>query len=64
MDWVHGAFLMVGSFAWGMWAQELATSHKHIKAREHRVIINAPFSPDQADTIMKALQEINEAAGK
>ena len=51
----------IGCFGWGMYFQEIATTHKNVKAREKRIIIDAPFSPEQSETIMRVLAELNEA---
>ena len=53
--------IIVGAFGWGMYAQEIIIKRGRIKAKEHRIIIDAPFSPEQSETIMKILQEIKEA---
>jgi len=61
---LYTLFLIIGAFGWGMYAQEVITKRANSKAREKRIIIDAPFSPEQSETIMRVLQEINEAVGK
>jgi len=56
--------IVAGAFGWGMYAQEIIAKRGHIKAREHRIVIDAPFSPEQSETIMRVLQDINEAVRK
>jgi hypothetical protein len=55
---------MIGGFGWGLYVQEIITKQQRIKAKESRIIIDAPFSREQSETIMRALVEINEAIGK
>lgn len=55
---------IVGAFGWGMYAQEIITKRQRVKALEHRIVIDAPFSPEQSETIMRVLQELNEAVRK
>ncbi len=38
-------FSLIGAFGWGMYAQEIITKRQLLKARERRIIIDAPFSP-------------------
>jgi len=54
----------IGFFGWGMYTQEMIQKLGQIKARQSRIIIDAPFSPEQSETIMNALKEINEAVNK
>jgi hypothetical protein len=63
-DFLFWVMCVIGSFGWGMYAQEIITKHKVIKAKEHRIVIDAPFSPDQSETIMRVLAELNEAVRK
>ncbi len=53
-----------GFFAWGMCVQGWLTRRKQIKARERRIVIDAPFSPEQSETIMQVLVSLNEAVRK
>lgn len=53
-----------GAFGWGMLINEWIIKRRAIKARDHRIVIDAPFSPDQSETIMRVLQELNEAVRK
>jgi len=55
---------MIGFFGWGMYTQEIITKRQLLKARERRIIIDAPFSPEQSDTIMRILNELNDAVSK
>jgi len=55
---------MIGFFGWGMYTQEIITKRQLLKARERRIIIDAPFSPEQSETIMRVLVELNEAVRK
>lgn len=57
-------FALIGGFGWGMYTQEMLQKLGQIKAREKRIVIDAPFSPEQSDTIMVALKEIHEAVMK
>lgn len=56
--------IAVGAFGWGMIFQEWKTKRGMVRARERRIVIDAPFSPDQSETIMRVLQELNEAVRK
>jgi len=55
---------IIGAFGWGMYAQEIITKRQLLKARERRIVIDAPFSPEQSETIMRVLVELNEAVRK
>jgi len=55
---------IIGGFGWGMYVQEIIAKRKGIKAKSGRIIIDAPFSPDQSETIMRVLKELNEAVIK
>jgi len=57
-------FFFTGVFGWGMYVQEIIAKRNGIKARSGRIIIDAPFSPDQSETIMRVLKELNEAVIK
>ncbi|MFA5323352.1 MAG: hypothetical protein WC373_11835 [Smithella sp.] len=57
-------YIALGAFAWGMLVQEYITKRRYCKAKEHRIVINAPFSPEQSDTIMRVLLELNDAVSK
>lgn len=52
---------VIGAFGWGMYAQELILKRQSIRRRERRIVIDAPFSPEQSETIMRVLVELNEA---
>lgn len=54
----------IGFWGWGMYTQEMIQKIGQIKAREGRIIIDAPFSHEQSETIMKALKDIHEAITK
>lgn len=56
--------LIAGSFGWGMFAQELITKRFQRKAKVGRIVVDAPFSREQSDTIMRVLQELNDAVQK
>jgi hypothetical protein len=58
------SLLVIGAFGWGMYAQEIITKRGGVKARNGRIVIDAPFSPDQSETIMRVLVELNEAVRK
>lgn len=64
VDVVSVIFSAIGVFGWGMLFQEWKTRRSQIKAKERRIVIDAPFLPEQAETIMRVLVELNEAAGK
>lgn len=51
----------IGFFGWGMYAQEMIQKIGLIRARESRIVIDAPFSHEQSETIMNALKEIHES---
>ena len=55
---------MIGFFGWGMYAQEILQKRALKKERERRIIVDAPFSPEQSDTIMRILNELNDAVSK
>ena len=55
---------IIGAFGWGMYAQEIITKRQLLKARERRIVIDAPFSPEQSDTIMRVLHDLNDAVSK
>ena len=55
---------MIGFFGWGMYAQEILQKRALKKERERRIIVDAPFSPEQSETIMRVLVELNEAVRK
>ncbi len=57
-------YISICAFGWGMWTQEMLQKRARVKARERRIIIDAPFSPEQSDAIMRALEELNEAVQK
>jgi len=61
---LYTLFLIIGAFGWGMYAQKVITKRASAREREKRILIDAPFSPEQSETIMRVLQEINEAVGK
>ena len=61
---IYYIFVFIGGLGWGMYIQEMITKRQRIKARESRIVIDAPFSRDQSDTIMRVLQEINESIKK
>jgi hypothetical protein len=52
---------IIGAFGWGMFAQEIIQKRDRVKARHGRIVIDAPFSPEQSETIMRVLVELNEA---
>ena len=54
----------IGCFWWGMYTQEMIQKYGQIKARQNRIVIDAPFSPEQSDTIMNALEDIHKAVTK
>jgi len=56
--------VLFGVFGWGMYVQEMVSKWRQRRKKEHRIVIDAPFSPEQAGTIMSILQEINEAVRK
>jgi len=64
MELLFTIFTMIGAFGWGMYAQEIITKRQLLKARERRIVIDAPFSPEQSDTIMRVLDELNIAVRK
>lgn len=55
---------IIGAFGWGLFVQEFVTKRNGIKAKERRIVIDAPFSPEQSETIMNVLKELNEAVRK
>jgi hypothetical protein len=61
MNLIYYILIAIAAFGWGMYVQEIITKRQRIKAREHRIVIDAPFSKDQSETIMRTLQELYEA---
>jgi uncharacterized protein (DUF2384 family) len=52
---------IIGAFGWGMYAQEIINKRQLLKAKERRIIVDAPFSPEQSETIMRVLKELKDA---
>lgn len=57
-------FLAVGMFGWGMVFQEWKEKRKAHKEKYRRIIIDAPFLPEQADAIMETLNVLQAAVSK
>jgi len=55
---------ILGAFGWGLYVQEIIAKKQQRKQKENRILIDAPFSPEQSETIMTILQKINEAVKK
>lgn len=56
--------IAIGSFGWGMLFQEWLTKRRNRIAKEHRIVIDAPFASAQAHRIMHVLLEIHKAISK
>jgi hypothetical protein len=55
---------LIGAFGWGMYAQEILQKRALKKERERRIIVDAPFSLEQSETIMRVLQNLNDFVSK
>ncbi len=51
----------LSAFAWGMLFQEKMTKRYNDRRQERRIIVDAPFSPEQSEVIVKILADLNEA---
>lgn len=52
---------ILGAFISGMYVNELLRKRRILKTKEHRILIDAPFSPEQSDSIMKALKILSDS---
>lgn len=52
-------FIAIGAFGWGMFFSEWKTNRKNRKEKERRIIVDAPFLPEQGDAIIEALKVLN-----
>ena len=50
------AMMFFAGAAWGVWIDHIRRERR----TEKRIIIDAPFSPEQAHTIMAALEDLRD----
>lgn len=60
-DIIKIVLLCFGAFGWGLYAQEMSQKRTIRKEKERRIIVDAPFSPEQSDVILKVLAEISKS---
>ncbi len=54
----------IGFFFSGMAVQGWLSRRRQLHARQGRIVIDAPFSPEQSETIMRVLISLDEAIRK
>lgn len=57
MNW-RDAILIIGAFGWGMWFQEYMDRRRSRIEKERRIVVDMPFSSEQADACLSVLRQI------